>query len=325
MADLTKAWRLVEIRHSRKAVMAEWAAAAGDALPAFQPLLHPADELATAWPNPRPYGRWMLDVIHHRDGSIVAVDEADYENRIDLEPADIVLYRLDFGSLRRALSDALAGIKIARTPVDQRGSRLQIGNWEPKKAANFPVHLLLCQNQEWLRREVLELVTAPRSTSAILLTPTRANWNAELDTLARSKEMLLVPLCEVVEAAGDTLEETPAWGEYLQTFAQMIKLKLPTNYRNRKPVPRRAVLTAKIEKLRNAIVEHICAMREGVLANIDAGKGAQLPLALSKKQWAELAGLKPYHVTRSLKADPQLRELYRIANDVEQVLKFGRR
>ena len=40
---------------------------------------------------------------------------------------------------------------------------------------------------------------------------------------------------------------------------------------------------------------------------------------------AKLAGLEPYHITRCFQADPQLKQLHEIANDPEQLIRFGRR
>ena len=104
----------------------------------------------------------------------------------------------------------------------------------------------------------------------------------------------------------------------------MVKLTLPSNYRNKKPIARRASLMVKAEKLKAALVDHIRSARDGVVANIDADRGARLVKFLTKSELAKLAGLEPYHVTRCFEADPQLRRLYEIANDPEQLLRYGK-
>ena len=175
-----------------------------------------------------------MKVVVHADGKVVAVDESDWQHRIALQPDDIVLYRLDLRRLRTALCNALAGLNIAKTPVTQNAQRLQIGNWEPKKAASFPIHLLLSQHRELLSREVSQLIATHRRAGAILLTPTRTNWEDRLLSLARANNMLLVPLCEIIAPNATAFQETPAWEEYLQAFCQMVKLTLPGNYRNKK-------------------------------------------------------------------------------------------
>ena len=324
MANLTALWRLVETRPSRTAVMVEWQKVAGASLPAVRPLLRPLDAFATAYPNPRPHGQPMK-VVRHADGTIVAIDEQDWQHRLNLKHEDIVLHQLDLRELRKMLCAALSAVNIAKTPVPAVCACVQIGNWEPKKAANFPVYLLLCQHRGRLREELLDLMATCQRPGAILLTPTRANWSSELQDMAHSKNMLLVPLSEVINAVDGAFRETAAWEEYLQAFAQMVKVTLPGNYRNKKPVPRRAELAVKVEKLTDAIVQHIYAARDGVVASMDAGRGATLPFILTKSRWAKLAGLESYHVTRCLRCDPQLRELYRIANDPDAALNYGRR
>ena len=81
-----------------------------------------------------------------------------------------------------------------------------------------------------------------KRSGAILLTPTRMHWLDESLDAARLHNTLLVPLCEVVEADGDALLQTSDWEEYLQGFEQMVRLKLPSNYNNTKPLPMRGIM-----------------------------------------------------------------------------------
>ena len=323
MSSPESLWRWLESRPSRTAVMAEWRRAAGGALPAVEPMLKPLDRPATSYPNPRPHGR-PLKVVHHNDGSVVAFDEEDWQNRLNLSPAEVVLHQLDLRALRKAVCGALDGVNIVKTPVDQSATRIQIGNWEPKKAASFPVYLLLCASRNALHQQVLELRHQCRHPGAILLTPSRVNWNDTIEATARSGKMLLVPICEIVKSSGGNLAETESWEQYLQAFAQMVRLTLPSNYRNKRPNVRRAPLMAKVDKVRRALVDHIRSARDGVIAGIDAGAGTRLVSFLTKSELAKLADLEPYHVTRCFQADPQLERLYHIANDPEELLRFGK-
>lgn len=316
-------WRLLETRPSRAAVMAKWRTVAGDLLPAIRPLLRPIDRPATAYPNPRLNGLPMK-VVQHADDTIVAIDEQDWKHRLDLTSKDIVLHQLDLRKLRTALCELLSCVNIAKTPVDQATPCLQIGNWEPQKAASFPVYLLLCRHRGLLHQEVLDLMARCKRPGAILLTPTRINWDGDLDDLTRNRKMLLVAISEVVEPADGGFQESPAWEEYLQAFCQMVNMTLPSNYRNKRPNARRASLMAKVEKAKRALVDHIRSARDGVVASIDAGDGARLVRFLTKSDLAKLADLKPYHVTRCFEADPQLDRLYQIANDPEELLRFGK-
>jgi len=300
--------------------MAEWRSAAGECLPAVELLLVPLGRPATAYPDPR--GGLPMRVVHHRDGSVVAISREEGGGRLPLSAGDIVLYQVDLRRLRKAVSGALNGVAIARTPVDGRGRRLHIGNWEPKKAAAFPVHILFCTAAAALRQAVTDHVARNGKPGAILMTPTRTNWDTNLGAFARSHRLMLTPLDEVLSVDGDGFCQTPAWEEYLQAFCQMVRLTLPSNFRNRKPIPRRATLTAKVEKVRNALVEYIQSAKDHVFAVQDAGEGTRKLHHLTKSDLARLSGLKPYHITRCFGADPQLERLYEMANDPDELMKY---
>jgi len=299
--------------------MAEWRSVAGECLSLVERLLVPLDEPATAYPDPR--GGVPMRVVHHRDGTIVAVGREDWTGRLSLTPADVVLYQVDLRRLRKAVCDALNGLAIARTPVATRDQRLHVGNWEPKKAAAFPVHILFCPDARALRREITDLVARRPKPGAILITPTRGNWDTDLEGLARSHRLMLTPLDEVLSVDGDGLCEAVAWEEYLQAFCQMVKLTLPGTYRNKKPIPRRATLAAKVEKVKDVLVEYMRAAKDHVFAVQDAGQGTRQLHFLTKTELARLAGLQPYHITRCFQADPQLKRLYDMANDPEELMK----
>jgi len=320
MPKLTPFWTLLETRPSRAAVMAEWRSIADGCLPVLERLLVPLEEPATAYPDPR--GALPMRVVRHRDGSIVAVSREEGGGRLPLSAGDVVLYQVDLRRLRKAVSDALSGLAIARTPLDGHGRCLHVGNWEPKKAAAFPVHILFCTAAAALRQAVTDHVARNGKPGAILMTPTRANWDSDLEALARSHRLMLTPLDEVLSVDGDAFCETPAWEEYLQAFCQMVKLTLPSNFRNRKPIPRRATLTAKVEKVRNALVDYMQSAKDHVFAVQDAGEGTRKLHHLTKSELARLAGLKPYHITRCFQADPQLERLYKMANDPDELMKY---
>jgi len=316
-------WKWLESRPDRAAVIAEWKQAAGDQMDAVAAMLRPLERAATSYPNPRPHGQPMK-VVRHGDDDIVAIDPDDYQNRIALKDADVILYQLNLRSLRSMLCETLDGVNIAKTPVDQCARVIQVGNWEPKKSASFPVYLMMCRDKTSLRHELLQLQARCDRPGAIILAPCRSHWDDDIDLLARSRKMLLVALAEVVEPDEEGFLETPAWEEYVQGFAQMVKLTLPSNYRNKKPLARRAPLMAKVDKVKSALVDHIRSARDGVVANIDDDRGARLVKFLTKSELAKLAGVEPYHVTRAFKADPQLNRLYEIANDPEQLLRYGK-
>ena len=316
-------WRWLETRSDRTAVMVEWQQVATDCVDAVLPFLQPLDVMATSYPNPRRHGQPMK-IIRHAQDDVVAIDPDDYRHRLRLTSADAVLYQLNLRDVRSMLCKVLDGVNIAKTPVDQNARFLQIGNWEPQQSASFPVYLMLCQHPRILRDELLQLQAHCDRPGAILLTPSRMNWNSQIDALARSKKMLFVPLSEVIEPEDNAFYETPAWEKYMQGFAQMVQITLPSNYRKKKPLAKRAELMAKAEKVKVALLEHIRSSRDGVVANLDAGKGATLVKFLTKTELANLAGLEPHNITRCFRADPQLKILYEIANDPEEILRYGK-
>jgi hypothetical protein len=79
----------------------------------------------------------------------------------------------------------------------------------------------MCPSADDLKVQVYEQIIFSKRPGAILLTPTRMHWREKIIDAARLYNTLLVPLCEVVEADGDTLRQTPDWEEYLDGFVLM--------------------------------------------------------------------------------------------------------
>jgi len=318
-------WRWVEARTGRTAVMAEWRSHADGDMVGLQRMLTPLERVARTYPNPR--AGCPLTVVRHPDQQIVAIDESDWRNRLTLTVEDIILYQLDLRLLRSAICNALDGVNIAKTPVDQAARCLQIGNWEPKKAASFPVFLLLCPDRQSLRGQILELQHRARGPGAILLTPCRVNWTEAAETAARKENMLLMPLSEIVSFEGNGLVETESWEEYMQAFAQMVKLMLPSNYRNKKPTPMRAERTAAIEKLEKEMEAHMLAARDHAHSLHDRGHVPELLPRPLQKDLAKRTGLTTSQVCHCFK-DPRakvLKILWESANSLDAVMKYQRR
>jgi len=325
MPTLEPFWRFVEIRPSHTAVMTEWTSVAGDHLSAIQQLVMPAGRSATVYPNPR--GGRPMRIVHHPDGTIVAVDGSDWQHRIPLKPDDVVLYQLDIRAVRKALCDALGGVNIVKNSLDQGAGCVQIGNWEPKKAASFPVYFVSCPTPGVLHRQILDLQQQCTRPGAILLTPTRANWDDDLDALARDRKMLLVAVCEIIEPEGADFQETSSWEEYLQAFCQMVKLSLPGNYRNKRPLPIRGTRAANIEKIEKAMEAHLIAARDHACSLNDRGMEPVLLPRPEQKDIAKLIGLTTSDVSRCLN-DPRakvLKILWGTAESLDGVLSFKRR
>lgn len=324
MSNIEPFWRFIETRPSHTAVMSEWTSVAGDDLSAAGRLLMPAGRTATVYPNPR--GGGPMRVVRHADGAIVAVDGSDWQHRIPLQPDDVVLYQLDIRSVRKALCAALGGVNIVKSPLEQGAGCVQIGNWEPKKAESFPLYFLSCPTRAALRRQILDLQQTCARPGAILLTPTRGNWDDELDALARAGKMLLVAVCEIIEPEGAELRQTAAWEEYLQAFCQMVKSP-PGNYRNKRPLPIRGARAANIEKIEKAMEAHLIAARDHACSLKDRGKEPVLLPRPEQKDIATLTGLTTTDVSRCLN-DPRakvLKILWETAESLDGVLSFKRR
>lgn len=319
MPSLTPFWRLLETRTSRTAVMAEWQRAAGGHFPVIGPLLQPTGGKARVYPD-------GLRVVHHDDGSIVGVHDGDWEQRRDLTHADIVLYRIDLSKLRKALSDALSGVQISRTPVDAAAPRVQIGNWEPKKAAAFPVFLLFCSTRSLLRQRVTDLATTLPTPGAIVLTPTRATWDDDIITLARNHRMLLVAADEVISVLGDTMIQATEWNEYLAAFCQIVETTLPANFRNKKKPSRRSQRAANIERLEKAMGDHLLSAKKHAYSLREQGQEMVLLPRPEQQFLAAQLGMTTASVSRCLN-DPKammLRMLWEAAESLEAVLRFKR-
>ena len=321
---LTLFWKWLEKRPSRTAVMAEWQSAAGECLAAIKPMLGPLDRRATVYPNP--CGEPMKVVVHG-DGQVVAIDESDWQHRIALEPDDIVLYRLDLRSLRTTLCNTLDDLNIAKTPVDQDATCLQVGNWEPKKAARFPVYLLLCQHVNLLRLQVAQLIASQNRSAAILLTPSRMNWDDALVSSAKTNNMLLVPLSEIIAPNERIFQKTPAWEEYLRAFCQMAELTMPSSYQSEKPIPMRGKRATDIERLERELEQHLLAARDHAYTLQQRGQEPILLPRPDQKDLAKSLGITKSAVSRCLK-DPRakvLKILWQTTDSLDDVMRYRKR
>lgn len=326
MPHLKPFWQLLESRPSRTAVIAEWERVAGDHFRVVRPLLLPTDAVATMYPDPARSSR-RLRVVQHTDGTVVGIDERDWQHRVPLTREDIVLHHLDLRALRKALCDSLSCVSIARTPIDSAARLVRVGNWEPKKAAAFPVLLLICQRPSDLSRVVHTVIADNARPGAILLTATRSNWTDVIEARAHDHKLMLVALDEVMNVASDAFCEAPAWEEYLQAFCQMVGTTLPSNYRNKRPPPMRAGRAADIEKLEKAVEDHLRAARDRAYAQIDRGQEPTLLPKPEQQALAKQCGLSTSSVSRCLsdKRAVKLRILWNAADSLESVLNFERR
>ena len=221
MPGLVRFWEWLESRPDRTAALDEWqqVLGGGESISVAQRFLQPLETPSTAYPNSRRRG-FPLNNACQRDGDILARDETDDQTGSNLLDGGVVQYRLCLNKLRKSICSALSRVCVSQEEIDQNACSIQIGNWEPKKSTLIPVHLLMCPSADDLKVEVYEQIIFSKRPGAILLTPTRMHWREKIIDAARLYSTLLVPLCEVVEADGDTLRQTPDWEEYLDGFWQ---------------------------------------------------------------------------------------------------------
>ncbi|MCL2304656.1 MAG: hypothetical protein FWC43_04870, partial [Planctomycetaceae bacterium] len=163
----------------------------------FEPLrryLRPVDGLARVYPGS--HANETYRVVIHRDGSIVGVDDEDWDNRIQLTQSDIVVYEFDLDLFRRSLCDTL-GFQMSGTPLPEMSPTVHVGTWEPEPSARFPVYLLQVNSYN-LRDKVFARIVEKKSFGEILLVPPRDKWDDTIYELAKESKVLLVPLDEAI-------------------------------------------------------------------------------------------------------------------------------
>ncbi len=168
-------------------------------------------------------------VVIHRDGSIVGVDDDDWDNRIPLTQSDIVVYEFDLDLFRRSLCDIL-GFQSSGTPLPEMSPTVHVGTWEPEPSARFPVYLLQVNSYN-LRDKVFTRIVEKKSFGEIHLVPSRDKWDDTIYELAKESKVLLVPLDEAIWLKDGKISPTPLWPEYLTAFCQMVDISLPSRYR----------------------------------------------------------------------------------------------
>ncbi|MBN1436186.1 MAG: hypothetical protein JW936_03855 [Sedimentisphaerales bacterium] len=314
--------QLLENQVDHKAVNSVWNRATQESV--LYSLLRPTQDLALSYPDDNS-GK-MLTVVRHAADDIVAVDEANPHLRRKLSRQDIVIYEPNWAMLRKQIADALS-LQTSRTSIAERAEVFQVGNWEPKKAASFPVYLAICRSSGDLRKCLHQLMITCTKDSAIILTPTRQCWQDEMADELKSRNMLLVALDEALAIHDNQLVSSEQWLEYLNAFCAMVKLKLPGNYQNKRPLPIRAKKAANIEKLEKALEAHLLTARDHAHAMVDRGEAPELLPRPQQKFLAKQLGISETAVSRCIndKRATKLKILWDAADDLEAVMKYQKR
>jgi len=321
MSTLRPFWKFLEARPRPIAVIEEWRRRAGPAFDAIRPVLQPAGRSATSYPNPDPHGL-PLRVVHHRDGTVVAVCPEGSGVRLELMKTDLALFQVDFKRLRGALAAAL-GLEVSRATVDGQAASATIGSWQPKPSASFPAVLIRCTGARRLR-EIVGPLAATADRPTLILTATRDCWPDGFDDHCRKHKCLLVPLDEVTDIQDGVFAATEVWQAYIEAFCRYAELSLPPSFANKRPRRKRSGRAAKIEAVRKELIEHIRAARDHAHSLKQTGRQPRLLRRPTKAELARRAGVRDYDVTRCFRDDPQIRLLWNMADDLDQVMAYGR-
>ncbi len=321
MSALRPFWKFLEARPRPIAVLDEWRQCMGPAFGSVRPILQPAGRPATSYPNPDPHGL-PLRVVRHRDGTVTAVCPEGSGVRMELAETDLALFQVDFKRLRAVLSAAL-GLEVSRATVDEQGGRVSIGSWQPKPSASFPAILVRSTGPHRMGKAIVPLAaTADRPT--LFLTPTSACWPDGLDDECRRHKCLLVSLDDATDVHDGAFAQSEGWQAYLEAFCRYAELSLPPSFANRRPRRKRSGRAAKIEAVRQELVEHIRSARDHAHSLKQTGRQPHLLKRPTKAELARRADVKDYDVTRCFRDDPQIRLLWNMADDLDQVMAYGR-
>jgi hypothetical protein len=198
-----------------------------------------------------------------------------------------------------------------------------MGYWEPKPSAAFPV-VLVRPTSSQQARDIIQPLAATAEKPTLIFTPTRECWPDDVPNYCQRRKCLIVPLDEILDLDGTSLVATDAWGRHLGAFCQYAALTLPASFHNKRPKRRRADRAAKIEAVKKELMAHILAARDHAFSLEQSNREPRLLKRPSKTELARRASIKAYDLTRCFQDDPQIKQLWNIAGDLDLVMKYGR-
>lgn len=208
MPTMRKFWKFVEARPCPVGTLCEWRQRTGEAFDHIRPLLRPTGKSATSYPNPNPRGL-HLKIVHHSDGSIVAVCREGEDARMELRQEDIALHECPIDRIAAHIARAL-GVNTAYSKISSRIHR--VGQWGAQPGRDFAVNLFLSASAPDLAADLGKQILS-LSQPFIALTPTRTFWPSS--ELMKDHDSLIVPLDEVIT---DGWCASDAWAGYRETF-----------------------------------------------------------------------------------------------------------
>jgi ElaB/YqjD/DUF883 family membrane-anchored ribosome-binding protein len=206
-------------------VMQTWKIFLKDELGVMLRFLYPTDDLAAAYPGR--YDWETYRIVIHRSGRIVGIDDEDYDNQLALTKADIIKHQFDLNMFRNEMCAGL-GLTPDTQEIGYWDRIIPWGTWEPEKGVAFPVSLSLVNFSRDFHARILTFILERQGLGNIVLTPTRSEWEGNIEELARKNKVLLVPLNDILQIENDRITATPEWNEYLIAFCKMVERDLPS-------------------------------------------------------------------------------------------------
>jgi hypothetical protein len=222
-------------------------------------------------------------------------------------PADALrLWQLDVAAFAAAVARAVGARGEPDPFADGRGWFLGRGAWAKRSHEAFLLRAVHAAKVPLLRDR---LARHPKAVVFAATPEDAAAWRPH-------GTQTLVPLGEVLAFDGELRGDTAAVEAAVAAPASAV---------SRRPVGRKSPLLARIDRLKQELVAHIRAARKYAFDQRERTGEPRLLERPSKSKLGELAGLKPYEVTRCFDDDAgrELVLLWEVADDLDQILRYG--
>ena len=218
MNGLEKFWKLLELNIDRAALMRDRERVLGDAIQVLTGFLHPTDEVASYYPNPIDPKRQPYRIVQYKD--VYSAISDDLEDRINLEPKDVIAYRWDMLRFRKLLAGTLE-VAPASDSIKKLECVIRLGHLSLAPGEEYPVYMILVNKTNFFRDDVSGLLFKLK-TPFIVTTGTRIFWDANIVELLRERNIPLLPLCEALEFRDGQFVPTNAWHGAIDAFRQVL-------------------------------------------------------------------------------------------------------
>lgn len=226
-------------------------------------------------------------------------------------PADALRrWQLDLPAFAGAVAQA-AGVRgEPQSFADDRGWFLGRATWAKRSHEVFLVRAVFGEAVPALRqrldRHPKAVVLAATSEDALALGP-------------HAGDRRVVDLGAILTFDGELRCDVAVLDDMLQPEPVSAKVTGP------RPAARKAMLLTKIDRLKQELIAHIRAAKRYAYDQEDCSGEPRLLERPSKSKLGQLAGLKPYEVTRCFEdeAGRELVLLWDVADDLNQIMRYG--